>query len=106
MVLLCDGGLAINMLSSILMNGVCCLHNLSAEEERNRRQQEELRRTINVEYERQRLFDKECRDRMRREEQLLVEKQRLAAEQLLQLRRRGGGGVMLLCDEEIGRAHV
>ena len=71
MVLLCDGGLAINVLSSILMNGVCCLHNLSAEEERNRQQAEELRRTINVEYERQRLFDKECRDRMRREEQLL-----------------------------------
>lgn len=100
MVLLCDGGLAINMLSSILMNGVCCLHNLSAEEERNRQQAEELRRTINVEYERQRLFDKECRDRMRREEQLQAEKQRLVAEEKLQQRRGGGGDTLLLCDEE------
>ena len=102
MVLLCDGGLAINMLSSILMNGVCCLHNLSAEEERNRQQAEELRRTINVEYERQRLFDKECRDRMRREEQLLAEKHRLVAEQLQQRqqRRGGGGDTLLLRGEE------
>lgn len=112
MVLLCDGGLAINVLSSILMNGVCCLHNLSAEEERNRQQAEELRRTINVEYERQRLFDKECRDRMRREEQLLAEKQRLVAEQLQQRRRGGGdGGMLLLCDEEhnnnnMSHAHI
>ena len=91
------------MLSSILMNGVCCLHNLSAEEERNRQQAEELRRTINVEYERQRLFDKECRDRMRREEQLLAEKHRLVAGQLQQRQqRRGGGGgdTLLLRGEE------
>jgi len=108
MVLLCDGGLAINMLSSILMNGVCCLHNLSAEEERNRQQQEELRRTINVEYERQRLFDKECRDRMRREEQLLAEKQWLVAEQeqqqQQQQQQQRGGGVILLCDNERNNA--
>ena len=98
MVLLCDGGLAINLLSSVVMNGVCCLHNLSAEEERNREQQEELRRTINVEYERQRLFDKECRDRMRREEQLLAEKQRLAEKEKESYPYRQRGDVMLLCD--------
>lgn len=98
MVLLCDGGLAINLLSSVVMNGVCCLHNLSAEEERNREQQKELRRTINVEYERQRLFDKECRDRMRREEQLLAEKQRLAEQEKESYPYRQRGDVMLLCD--------
>ena len=98
MVLLCDGGLAINLLSSVVMNGVCCLHNLSAEEVRNREQQEELRRTINVEYERQRLFDKECRDRMRREEQLLAEKQRLAEQERESYPYRQRGDVMLLCD--------
>lgn len=87
---LCDGGMTINLLAGAMMNGVCCLHSIQAEEDRHQRQKDELRRTINVEYERQRLFDKECRDRMKREEQLLqqieeqkrrvmLEKQRVAA---------------------------
>mmetsp|Transcript_22136 Transcript_22136/g.48218 ORF Transcript_22136/g.48218 Transcript_22136/m.48218 type:complete len:266 (+) Transcript_22136:264-1061(+) len=70
---LCDGGMTVNLLASAMMNGVCCLHGIQAEEDRHQRQRDELRRTINVEYERQRLFDKECRDRMKREEQLLQE---------------------------------
>lgn len=70
---ICDGGMTVNLLASAMMNGVCCLHSIQAEEDRHQRQKDELRRTISVEYERQRLFDKECRDRMKREEQLLQE---------------------------------
>ena len=74
----CDGGTAINVLASAFTNGVCCIADMQADDERIQRHKNELRRTLNVEYERQRLYETEIRERMMREENLFerIEDQR------------------------------
>jgi len=58
----------VNLVASVMMNGVCCIHSMQEEEKRQKEQQEALRKAINVEWQRQRLMELEHREMKLREE--------------------------------------
>ena len=49
----------VNLVASVMMNGVCCIHSMQEEEKRQHAQREALRKVINVEWQRQRLMELE-----------------------------------------------
>lgn len=63
-------GLISNVLASVVMNGLCCVHSMQEEEARRKEHQDFVRRTIKVEYERQRLIEREIWDKQLREQGL------------------------------------
>lgn len=63
-------GLLSNVLASVLMNGLCCVHSMQEEEARRREQQEFMRKTIHVEWERQRIIERELLDKQLQEQGL------------------------------------
>mmetsp|Transcript_45139 Transcript_45139/g.137714 ORF Transcript_45139/g.137714 Transcript_45139/m.137714 type:complete len:97 (+) Transcript_45139:228-518(+) len=71
----------LGLIVSVCLNGICCLHSMQAEEEKQEKIHEEMRKSILVEYERQRLFDRECQERIMddiiRSEQVDEQKRRL-----------------------------
>ena len=52
-------GLLSNVLSSVLMNGICCVHSMHEEEARRKEHEDFVRRTMQVEMERQRIIERE-----------------------------------------------
>ena len=55
----CDGALVLNLMASVMMNGVCCIHVMEEEERRKKEQREALRKVVEVEWQRQRLMEQE-----------------------------------------------
>lgn len=53
----------VNLVASIMMNGVCCLHAMHEEEEKKKDHRENLQKAMRVEWQRQRLFEKEQEQR-------------------------------------------
>jgi len=48
-----------NIVASALMNGLCCVHSMQEEEARRKEHQDFMRKTIHVEWERQRVIERE-----------------------------------------------
>jgi hypothetical protein len=65
--MICEGAAVLNFFASALMNGVCCMHSMEQEERRNKETRETLRQMISVEYERQRLLEREHFEKLWRE---------------------------------------
>jgi hypothetical protein len=63
-------GLLSNVLSSVLMNGICCVHSMHEEETRRKEHEDFVRRTLQVEMERQRIIDGEFIEKQMREQGL------------------------------------
>jgi hypothetical protein len=63
-------GLLSNVLASVLMNGICCVHSMQEEETRRKEHEDFLRKTITVEMERHRLVEREIMDKQLREQGL------------------------------------
>jgi hypothetical protein len=68
--MICEGSTLLNFLASALMNGVCCMHSMEQEERRSKETRETLRHLISVEYERQRLLEREHYEKLWREHEL------------------------------------
>jgi hypothetical protein len=68
--------MVINFVASVMMNGVCCVHQMQYEEERKQEYHEALRRTMNVEWQRHRLMEQELEEqRLRAQGDLDASKQ-------------------------------
>mmetsp|Transcript_20821 Transcript_20821/g.34414 ORF Transcript_20821/g.34414 Transcript_20821/m.34414 type:complete len:213 (-) Transcript_20821:149-787(-) len=67
---LCEGATILNLVASVMMNGVCCIHAMDEEERRKKETQETMRKVISVEWQRQRLIEQEQQERFLREQGL------------------------------------
>ena len=63
-------GLFSNVLASVLMNGICCIHSMQEEEARRKEHREFLRKSIHVEWERQRIIERELLEKQLKEQGL------------------------------------
>lgn len=63
-------GLLSNILTSSLMNGICCVYSMQEQEARRREHEDFLRKTITVEMERQRIIERELLEKQMKEQGL------------------------------------
>jgi len=63
----CNAALVANLVASIMVSGVCCIHSMHEEEERKKEHKETLKEAISMEWERQRQKDREHRERIVKE---------------------------------------
>mmetsp|Transcript_29706 Transcript_29706/g.45296 ORF Transcript_29706/g.45296 Transcript_29706/m.45296 type:complete len:212 (+) Transcript_29706:185-820(+) len=66
--MVCDAALVMNLVSSVMMNGVCCISSMGEEERRNKEQKKMIRKAINVEWQRLKLMEFEHKQRIMREQ--------------------------------------
>jgi galactokinase len=57
--MVCDAALVANIVASVMMNGVCCVHNMHEQEATKDEHRESLRKMIKVEWERQRILEQD-----------------------------------------------
>mmetsp|Transcript_24826 Transcript_24826/g.37733 ORF Transcript_24826/g.37733 Transcript_24826/m.37733 type:complete len:207 (-) Transcript_24826:884-1504(-) len=79
--MVCDAALVINLVSSVMMNGVCCIGSIGEEERRGEEQKDMIRKAINVEWQRLKLMEFERKQQIMQEHGLdqgsmLVEERR------------------------------
>lgn len=68
--MVCDAALVMNLVSSVMMNGVCCINSMGEEERRSKEQKEMIRKAINVEWQRLKLMEFEHKQRIMREQEM------------------------------------
>lgn len=68
--MVCDTALVVNLVSSAMMNGVCCISSMGEEERRSKEQKAMIRKAINVEWQRLKLMEFEHKQRIMREQGL------------------------------------
>jgi len=66
----CDGAMVLNLVASVMMNGVCCIHSMQEEEKRQEENRQVIRNAINVEWQRQRLMELEQQEALLKEQGL------------------------------------
>lgn len=71
---------ALNLASSAMVNGICCMYQMQEEEERQKANHEAIRRSIRIEYERNRQLDEEQRQRELREIETAARKTKFTEE--------------------------
>lgn len=77
----CEATMLVNLATTIMMNGVCCLHSMEEDERRMKEQEHTLKKHITVEWQRQRLIDQQHLEQM-------LQKQGVDAATLLAMERR------------------
>lgn len=63
-----EGATILNLVASVMMNGVCCIHAMEEEERRKKETEKTMRKVINVEWQRQRLMEQEQHERFLRDQ--------------------------------------
>ena len=71
---------ALNLASSAMVNGICCMYQMQEEEIRQKANHEAIRRSIRIEYERNRQLDEEQRQRELREVETAARKTKFTEE--------------------------
>jgi hypothetical protein len=66
----CEASMLLNVASTIMMNGVCCIHSMEEDERRMKEQKEVLKKHIKVEWQRQLILEKELQEQILREQGL------------------------------------
>jgi len=67
---LCEAGMLINIASSIMMNGICCIHSLEEDERRMKKQEQVLKEHFKREWDHQFVREEQRQEQIRREKGL------------------------------------
>ena len=64
----CEATMLVNLATTIMMNGVCCLHSMEEDERRMKEHEHKLKKHITLEWQRQRLIDQQYLEQMLQEQ--------------------------------------